>query len=204
MNRESISKYKSVLKISELNDIFWFNSVKKSIWANIHLYHWWIGVIFEKDWNEWYLKMFVNKVDIIMNKLNSTDFWYIIHLSVTKCNYWWYRWWFICPWSWEKCANLYLYKDWKFYSRKYLNLLYPEQLLSKNQRLFDNWLWKYHNIAEEVQKSIKYTTRNWLKTRKQRKLEKIALKLSTPESRQSVINERVKTLSKKYGRFSFT
>ncbi|MCP4523338.1 MAG: hypothetical protein GY828_03900 [Candidatus Gracilibacteria bacterium] len=200
MNSECISRYKSILKISELNGIFGFNSAKKSIGANIQLYHGGIGVIFEKDGSEGYLKMFVNKVDIIMNKLNSTDFGYVIHLAVTKCNYGGYRWWFICPGSGKKCANLYLYKDGKFYSRKYLNLIYPEQLLSKNERIFNNGLWKYHNKAEEVQKSIKYTTRNGLKTRKQRKLEKIALKLSTKESRQSVIDERIKTLSKKYGK----
>ena len=171
MNKELVTSYRNILKISTLRDYWLLKKYKNITSANILLNWWCMWTIFERDWDSWYLKVFVNWNDIIFNRLDTRNYWFVIHLITTKCNYWWKRWWFICPWTWKKCSNLYFHSSWRFYSRKYLNLSYPEQKLSKKQRNFEVVMWKYNDKADEIKWQIKYKTRLWLKTRKQTKLE---------------------------------
>lgn len=195
MSKKLVESYENILKISDLRD-YWLLKKFKNITAwIIKLNEFSIGLILEKDNSEWYLKVFVNTKHIIFNKLDTSDYWYVIHLTTTRCNYGWYRRWFICPWNWKKCSNLYLTKDWKFYSRKYLNLAYYEQSLSKEQRVFNEMNWKYQIKADELKHNIKNKSRKWVKTRKQRKLEDYESKIRTKHEKAFYFAKKLSKLS---------
>lgn len=191
MTKKLVENYKNVLKISDLRN-YWLLRYDKNItsWI-INLNDFALGLILDKDNKEWYLKTFVNRNDIIFNKLDTNDYWYVIHLITTKCNYGWFRWWFICPWSWKKCSHLYFHESWKFFSRKYLNLSYLEQNLSKNQRIVDEINWKYESKADILKSKIKYTFRKWIKTKKQKKLEKFESKIISIEQREQFYYNKI-------------
>jgi len=93
------------------------------------------------------------------------NFDYIIRLTHTCCNYWWMRYWFICPCGWNRCWKLYLQGNWYFASRKTLWLKYEEQNESKKWRGF-NRVFPHYYKAEQLYKTIKYPYRNWKPTRK--------------------------------------
>lgn len=195
MTKKLVENYKNVLKISDLKDYWLFRDFKNITSWIINLNDFALGVILEKDNNEWYLKNFVNRNDIIFNKLDTKDYWYIIHLTTTKCNYGWFRWWFICPWSWKKCSHLYYHESWKFFSRKYLNLWYLEQNLSKNQRILDEVNWKYEFKANILKSKIKYPFRKWIKTKKQAKFEEFESKIISSEERKIFYNNKIGKLN---------
>lgn len=195
MAKELVENYKNVLKISDLRDYLLLRKNKILTSWIIKLNDYSIGLILEKDGYEWYLKVFVDTKDIIFNRLDTNNYWYVIHLTTSKCNYGWFRRWFVCPWNWKKCSNLYLTNDWKFYSRKFLNLSYFEQRLSKWQRFFDEMNWKYEIKATELKSNIKYKKRNWFKTRKQRKLEDYELKIKTKHQKAFYFAKKLNKLN---------
>lgn len=92
---------------------------------------------------------------------------YKIQLSRTKCNYWWYRYWFICPCSGRRCSILYLQPNGIFCDRVALDLVYDSQYVNKNYRWLDKIMWSWK--ADELYASIKYKYRNGKPTRKYRR-----------------------------------
>lgn len=137
------------------------------------------------NWNKnWEIWIEVNTIDInnyIRVKFSQTDrfswlkenFDYKIRITKIKCNYWWYRYFFICPCSWIKCSILYLQNNWYFACRKILNLCYESQNYSKYWRLLDSILWKEYE-AEKLYNTIKYKYRNGKITRKFKKYQRLA------------------------------
>lgn len=97
--------------------------------------------------------------------LEENKYELLIHLSKTKCNYWWYRHRFICRNCQKRYTHLYLWENSYFYCRKCLNLCYPEQKVSKLRRNGLNFL-RNKEEANETYSTIKYMYRNGKKTRK--------------------------------------
>ena len=92
---------------------------------------------------------------------------YEIHINLAKkeCNYWWYRYLFICPNCFRKYLLLYMHSDLHFYCRKCLNLCYANQLESKSMRWLAN-IAPMTDKSEKLYKTIKYHYRNDKMTRK--------------------------------------
>ena len=90
---------------------------------------------------------------------------YKIQLTSTPCNYWGYRYWFVCPCGWNRSNKLYLQGNWIFASRKTLWLKYEDQNQSKKRREMNMVFWKEYE-ARELYKTIKYKWRNGKPTRK--------------------------------------
>lgn len=96
---------------------------------------------------------------------------YKIYLEKVKCNFWWYRYYFICPKLNIKVTGLYLWSNWYYLSRNAQNLCYETQLYWKRQRAFNklfNW-----DDACKIEETIKYPFRNWKPTRKYLKVLKL-------------------------------
>lgn len=87
-----------------------------------------------------------------------------IWLTKTPCNYWWYRYWLVCPRCWKKHGKLYVAGN-GFYCRKCLNLCYSEQNEGRYYRYMNKVYPKYY-LAEKLRETIKYPTRNGKYTRK--------------------------------------
>lgn len=87
-----------------------------------------------------------------------------VNLAKTSCNYWWYRYWFICPDCQKRYVSLYLWYDSHFHCRKCLNLCYEDQKSSNFSRLLNRIHPKYG--AKELYQTIKYKYRNNKMTRK--------------------------------------
>jgi len=96
---------------------------------------------------------------------------YKVLLDKVKCNFWWYRYYFICPKLDIKTTSLYFWTDWCLSSRKALNLCYRTQLYWKRQRVFNKLF--NSNEAEKIEETIKYKYRNWKPTRKYLKAMKL-------------------------------
>lgn len=94
-----------------------------------------------------------------------------IIIEKVKCNFWGFRYYFICPKLNIKVTSLYLWRDWYYLSRKAQNLCYETQLYWKRQRAF-NKLFSWDD-AEKIEETIKYPFRNWKPTRKYLKAMKI-------------------------------
>lgn len=201
MTKKLVENHKNVLKISDLRDYLMLRKYQNITSWIIVLPDASVWLILEKDEKQWYLKVFVNHQDIIFNRTDTSNYWYVIHLVTTKCNYGWFRWWFICPWNGKKCSHLYFTDNWKLYSRSYLKLTYSDQYLSKNQREFDEMNWKYDDEILELKSRIKYKQRKGLKTRKQSLLEKYENKSKTKEEKSSYFNKKIDKIYLKLSKF---
>lgn len=201
MTKKLVENHKNILKISDLRDYLMLRKYQNVTSWIISLPDVSVWLILEKDEKQWYLKVFVNHQDIIFNRTDTNNYWYVIHLETTKCNYGWFRWWFICPWSWKKCSHLYFTDHWKLYSRKYLNLTYLDQYLSKNQREFDEMNWKYDDKILALKSKIKYKQRKGLKTKKQSLLEKYENKSKTKEEKSAYFNKKIDKIYLKFSKF---
>ena len=104
---------------------------------------------------------------------------YKIPLVSTPCNYWWVRWWFLCPCKENICSVLYLQTNWIFASRKTLDLCYDEQKKSKRWRLMWYLMWDAFTKIELVRRTMKYPVRNWKWTRKARRILKLQQQMPT-------------------------
>lgn len=144
---------------------------------------WWLywKINWEDNWNIW---VEVNKWEtnwyIRVHFTQTNSEWvkkqldYKINLTATKCNYWWVRWWFLCPCKWNRCSILYLQNNWIFASRKTLDLCYSDQKQSKKYRELNN-IFISDNI-ERLMEKIKYPYRNWKPTRKMKRVLKLRKK----------------------------
>ena len=126
----------------------------------------------------WYLRVYFIQTDEDWNK---KEFDYKIDLVTTKCNYWWVRWWFLCPCKWNRCSILYLQNNWIFASRKTLDLCYEKQKESKKWRYFWYLLWDNFTKILEIRKTMKYPFRNWKPTRKMKRILKLHQKIPKEE-----------------------
>ena len=155
-----LKKYWYLDKVGQSGALYWSINWKRiwNIWIEVNKseYYWYLRVHFTQTDREW----------------NKKDFDYKIKLESLKCNYWWVRWFFICPCWWNRCSILYLQNNWIFASRKTLDLCYEDQNQSKRWRYFDKILPKDFE-AEELYKTIKYPYRNWKPTRKYKKYLKL-------------------------------
>ena len=137
-----------------------------------------MGIEIVKNNFSWYLRVFFIQTDFEWNK---KEFDYKINLVTTKCNYWWVRWWFLCPCKWNRCSILYLQNNWIFASRKTLDLCYEKQKESKKWRYFWYLLWDNFTKILEIAKTMKYPFRNWKPTRKMKRILKLHQKISKEE-----------------------
>ncbi len=126
-----------------------------------------------KEETETYLKVSFTQKDNLTWEYK--DFDYRIDLVSTPCNYWWVRWWFLCPCWLNRCSILYMQSNWIFASRKTLNLIYPEQKDSKRTRELQYLMCMNKCKAYVLSRTIKYQYRNWKPTRKLKRV----IKLST-------------------------
>lgn len=114
------------------------------------------------------------KFTAIGENQSEQKFDYKIILDKTSSNYWWYRYWFMCPCTWRRCTKLYLQSNWYFCDRKALKLYYSAQLEKRPLRWYYFWWLPYLN---ELYDSIKYKYRNGKATKKRAKYIKLANKL---------------------------
>ena len=123
------------------------------------------------NWEEtgslWYNLFIINDDSTLFLTYVHSDKKYIIqiHLTRTPCNYWWYRYWFICPNCHKKYVSLYLWRNMHFYCRKCNNLCYSDQNQGKIYR-FLNKVYPKYNQADHLYATIKYKYRNGKMTRK--------------------------------------
>jgi len=139
----------------------------------------------EKNDFSWYLRVYFIQTDETWNK---KEFDYRIELVTTKCNYWWVRWWFLCPCKWNRCSILYLQNNWIFASRKTLDLVYEQQKESKKWRYFWYLLWDNFTKILEIRKNMKYPFRNWKPTRKMRRVLKLHNKIPNENEIKNLSN----------------
>lgn len=105
----------------------------------------------------------------------KTSYNYDVRLTKTVCNYWGYRYWFICPNCNKRYWVLYLNgRDLHFYCRKCLNLRYDTQTKTKLSYAFDK-IYPQSYEAEKLYKTIKYPYRNGEMTRKYKRYRRLAL-----------------------------
>ena len=116
-------------------------------------------------WEMPYIRLIFTKTDNFTDEKKEFD--YKIHLKKTSCNYWWSRYWFICPCTWRVCTKLYLQNNGWFCDRKAMKLFYESEVENKRMRA----MWKVLWSADEwdLYKTIKYPFRNWKPTRKYQK-----------------------------------
>ena len=89
---------------------------------------------------------------------------YVFDLDIVKCNYGWYRYYFVCPMTDKRVEKLFLI-NWKFATRYQYNLTYLSTKEDKTQRLFASMFGRTGK-SYELWKTIKYTHRNGKPTRK--------------------------------------
>lgn len=135
-----------------------------------------ISVEIRKQETEWTLRVYFTKTDYDWTK-KELD--YKIPLVSTPCNYWWVRWWFLCPCKENRCSVLYLQTNWIFASRKTLDLCYDEQKKNKRWRLMWYLMWDAFTKIELVRRTMKYPVRNWKWTIKARRILKLKQQMPT-------------------------
>lgn len=125
-----------------------------------------------EDWG--LIKIYIP--DIYRYKNTGEKRWNYHYISIltTECNYWWKRFWFMCPKTWNRCWVLYIDEWGGLGSRTSKQLVYPQQIEPRSHRWYREMLWASMDDIMELRGSIKYPYRNWKPTRKQRKLLKIS------------------------------
>lgn len=142
---------------------------------------WWLywKLNWEDNWNiwieitkwesSWIIRVYFTQTD---REWIKKELDYEIELVSTSCNYWWVRWWFLCPCKWNRCSILYKQNNWIFASRKTLDLCYDDQKRSHQRRIF-NIAFPNESKAMWIYETIKYKYRNWKATRKYKRYLKI-------------------------------
>ena len=116
------------------------------------------------------IRIYFTQTDRETGEVKELD--YKIRLESTPCNYWGFRYWFICPCGWDRCGTLFLQSNWIFASRKTLWITYEDQNQRRKWREFNNVYPMYHQ-AEELKKTIKYKFRSGKITRKYKRYLKL-------------------------------
>lgn len=204
--RNSVEDYKTIdikfLKIYWYLDKWvdiksWWLYWKRN-WQN----NWNIWIEVNKWENTWYLRVTFSQTNYNSEK-RKLD--YKIPLVSTSCNYWWIRWWFLCPCRWNRCSILYLQSNWIFASRKTLNLCYKSQKESKLARFYWKYLFSNYEKIEELKRTIKYPFRNWKPTRKIIRLMKLENNIPSLDEmarmEDKLIKEEQDFYVNKYGSF---
>lgn len=129
--------------------------------------NWNIWIEINKWENNWYIRVYFTQTsyDWVKKQLD-----YKINLVSTPCNYWWVRYWFLCPCKSNRCSKLYLQNNWIFASRETLNLCYDEQKKSKRRRYLWFIMWDALTKILVIQKNMKYPYRNWKPTKKMQRI----------------------------------
>ena len=173
-----LKKTISIKNLKESWFLIWGYKQWKTTWYYAENEIWNIWIEIEKNDFSWYLRVYFIQTDETWNK---KEFDYKLDLVTTKCNYWWVRWWFLCPCKWNRCSILYLQNNWIFASRKTLDLCYEKQKESKKWRYFWYLLWDNFTKILEIRKTMKYPFRNWKPTRKMKRILKLHQKIPKEE-----------------------
>lgn len=179
--KNTVEDFKKTISIKNLKEnwfLDWDYKKWKTTWYLNEKEIWNIWIEIVKNNFSWYLRVFFIQTDFEWNK---KEFDYKIDLVTTKCNYWWVRWWFLCPCKWNRCSILYLQDNWIFASRKTLDLCYEKQKESKKWRYFWYLLWDNFTKILEIAKTMKYPFRNWKPTRKMKRILKLHQKIPKEE-----------------------
>ena len=182
---EDFKKTISIKNLKESWFLIWDYKQWKITWYYAENEIWNIWIEIEKNDFSWYLRVYFIQTDETWNK---KEFDYRIELVTTKCNYWWVRWWFLCPCKWNRCSILYLQNNWIFASRKTLDLVYEQQKESKKWRYFWYLLWDNFTKILEIRKNMKYPFRNWKPTRKMRRVLKLHNKIPNENEIKNLSN----------------
>lgn len=182
---EDLKKTISIKNLKESWFLIWDYKQWKITWYYAENEIWNIWIEIEKNDFSWYLRVYFIQTDETWNK---KEFDYRIELVTTKCNYWWVRWWFLCPCKWNRCSILYLQNNWIFASRKTLDLVYEQQKESKKWRYFWYLLWDNFTKILEIKESMKYPFRNWKPTRKMRRVLKLHNKIPNENEIKNLSN----------------
>lgn len=123
------------------------------------------------DDTTWEARVYFSQTD--RNTGEKKEFDYKIPLVSTPCNYWWQRWWFLCPLRWNRCSILYLQNNGLFGSRKTLNLAYPSQ----NESYSPIFRSQINGLkAMVLLEKIKYRERNGKLTKKMQRVARYAMR----------------------------
>jgi len=186
--KNRVEDFKKTISIKNLKEswfLIWDYKQWKITWYYAENEIWNIWIEIEKNDFSWYLRVYFIQTDETWNK---KEFDYRIELVTTKCNYWWVRWWFLCPCKWNRCSILYLQNNWIFASRKTLDLCYEKQKESKKWRYFWYLLWDNFTKILEIRKTMKYPFRNWKPTRKMRRVLKLHNKIPNENEIKNLSN----------------
>lgn len=186
--KNTVEDFKKTISIKNLKEswfLIWDYKQWKITWYYAENEIWNIWIEIEKNDFSWYLRVYFIQTDETWNK---KEFDYRIELVTTKCNYWWVRWWFLCPCKWNRCSILYLQNNWIFASRKTLDLVYEQQKESKKWRYFWYLLWDNFTKILEIKESMKYPFRNWKPTRKMRRVLKLHNKIPNENEIKNLSN----------------
>jgi len=186
--KNTVEDFKKTISIKNLKEswfLIWDYKQWKITWYYAENEIWNIWIEIEKNDFSWYLRVYFIQTDETWNK---KEFDYRIELVTTKCNYWWVRWWFLCPCKWNRCSILYLQNNWIFASRKTLDLVYEQQKESKKWRYFWYLLWDNFTKILEIRKNMKYPFRNWKPTRKMRRVLKLHNKIPNENEIKNLSN----------------
>lgn len=186
--KNTVEDFKKTISIKNLKEswfLIWDYKQWKITWYYAENEIWNIWIEIEKNDFSWYLRVYFIQTDETWNK---KEFDYRIELVTTKCNYWWVRWWFLCPCKWNRCSILYLQNNWIFASRKTLDLCYEKQKESKKWRYFWYLLWDNFTKILEIRKTMKYPFRNWKPTRKMRRVLKLHNKIPNENEIKNLSN----------------
>ena len=186
--KNRVEDFKKTISIKNLKEswfLIWDYKQWKITWYYAENEIWNIWIEIEKNDFSWYLRVYFIQTDETWNK---KEFDYRIELVTTKCNYWWVRWWFLCPCKWNRCSILYLQNNWIFASRKTLDLCYEKQKESKKWRYFWYLLWDNFTKILEIRKTTKYPFRNWKPTRKMRRVLKLHNKIPNENEIKNLSN----------------
>lgn len=164
--KDTIDDYKSV-DIRQFRSRWCFRSSGYMFWSLTR----------SRNWNQvgsmWYSKYLSDEQSYMVFDFTVTDrdswektpYKHQINLAKTPCNYWWYRYWFVCPKCQKKYVSLYIGSNSGFYCRECLNLCYADQKIGSLWRLF-NRIYPREYDADQLYKTIKYKFRNGNMTRK--------------------------------------
>ena len=186
--KNTVEDFKKTISIKNLKEswfLIWDYKQWKITWYYAENEIWNIWIEIEKNDFSWYLRVYFIQTDETWNK---KEFDYRIELVTTKCNYWWVRWWFLCPCKWNRCSILYLQNNWIFARRKTLDLVYEQQKESKKWRYFWYLLWDNFTKILEIRKNMKYPFRNWKPTRKMRRVLKLHNKIPNENEIKNLSN----------------
>jgi hypothetical protein len=190
--KDSVEDYTKTIDIKFLKKYWyldkWIDYKSWSLyWKRNWNDNWNIWVEVNKSEFNWFVRVYFTQTSMDWTEKRLD---YQIPLVSTPCNYWWVRWWFLCPCKWNRCSILYLQSNWIFASRKTLNLCYDEQKKSKRRRYLSYIMCDNLTKIYAIQQTMKYPVRNWKYTKKAQRILRLRKKVPTEEEVKRM-NERL-------------